>query len=495
MTFSSTVAQQRAQQTSTLKRFVTYSLVGSLAVHGLGMFLKVSQSTVSEDLTPDEITIVVTEPPLETLPEETPMAPPEPQLPATASTTATNPAPTATVVETPTAPPEEAPVDEPEPQPTPVAELPIEADTEETIADESVPEATSDEPTETVAEALEPRDRNLRDLLNDLRQSRPSSTNMPTPGREPGGFAPNQFNRPGIGDEETAAVGPTSPGIETNPGTEPGGEDAGDRSPRGSRSREISCQGCDFDYPDEADGAEGQAQVIVETDDQGRVISVTLSRSSGNAALDRAALEQARRRVRLNNAQAGESYPIEIDFVQPDSDAARRARERGDRRSITITEPEPETAAEPTPGATQSPTGQTPSSLPDDSLEPGASGGTQESDTPASDSPTDAHTPPSPVDSEASTDSDASSTPSPEPSVPMREPAMAPSPTPPPASPAVPPVVESSPRPSPSVTPRPSPSPARATPPTPTRPPAPVETRTPLPVEPSPGGSVDANED
>jgi TonB family protein len=139
----------------------------------------------------------------------------------------------------------------------------------------------------------------------------------------------------------------------------------GERSNRGSQSREIRCRGCDFDYPESADGAEGTAQVIVETDEQGQVISVTLSGSSGNPELDRAALEQARERVRLEGAKAGESYPIEVDFVQPGSEAAERVEERGSRNSITVSEPEPEPApAAESPGTPETAANESPSPEP-----------------------------------------------------------------------------------------------------------------------------------
>lgn len=65
---------------------MAYSLAGSFTFHGLGMFLKVAQLAVSEDLAQEEITIVVTEPPVgtvETPPEETPTTHqrPAPNLP------------------------------------------------------------------------------------------------------------------------------------------------------------------------------------------------------------------------------------------------------------------------------------------------------------------------------------------------------------------------------------------------------------------------------
>jgi TonB family protein len=512
MTFSNAVAQQRVKQTLTLKRFVACSLVGSLAVHGVGMFLKISQPKADEAVTPEEITIVVTELPDEIPPEEETVVglTPDPEAPMIATAPAANVAP-ANAVEVPIEPaateepvPEEAD-DEPEPSPSPVADVPVEDPIEEEISeetidettvDETTPESVSDEAPEQVAEALEPTPRNLRDLLNDLRQSRSPSTSTETaaatdatPSPPPRGFAPGQFNRPTTTQGETTAVGPTSPGIGEGPPAESSGEGDDPRPSQGSGSREITCEGCDFDYPDEAEGAEGEAQVIVETDDQGNVVSVTLSRSTGNAALDRAAIEQARQRVRLNNAQGGESYPIDIEFVQPNSDAARRARERGDRRRITVTETEPDAATEQTPETTPSPAEQTANPESDDSPEPNRPA---DSDDSASDRLLDIATPSEPADAttspipslDSSDSTDGNELPS----------SLSPSPTsmPPPESPsATEPSGNSNPQPLPaaprssveSEAPPPPPPPVENSAPTPVTPP---------PVDPSPSDSVDA---
>lgn len=473
MTFSNTVAQQREQQEKTLKRFIAYSIAGSFVLHGIGLCLKVNNLWNPEQAEPEEIAIVVTEPsederaeviPSEDFPEPT-------ESGATSDSEAGISA--ATIVEAPPVPPaSESPVEaepiaeeEPEPEPTPV---PIAEDAEESVTEEPVEEAAEDplaKPNEETAEAT-PRD--LSNLLEELRRAREqanetatdrdnadrATNRQPEPSSSPG---TSDAGNGGEGDRNpTTAVGPrgredSGEGSRTGTGAGSNGERAAtgasettpteNRSEQGSRSREISCRGCDFDYPESADGAEGTAQVVVETDERGRVLSVTLSESSGNAELDQAALEQARERVRLQGARAGESYPIEIDFVQPNSEAAERVQERGDRRSITVSEPEPAPAAAETP-APETPTTAGNQSPPEPApiVEPSASPEPEPSSSGASDAEQSNETDPlldAPVPEPESNapelapepEPELNAAPEPEP-VPVLEPEFAPEPVP-----------------------------------------------------------------
>ena len=72
MTFSTTVAQQREQQEKKLKRFITYSLAGSFALHGIGLCLKINNLWKPDQTEQEEIAIVVTEPSEEELAEVIP---------------------------------------------------------------------------------------------------------------------------------------------------------------------------------------------------------------------------------------------------------------------------------------------------------------------------------------------------------------------------------------------------------------------------------------
>ncbi|NJO66648.1 MAG: TonB family protein, partial [Leptolyngbyaceae cyanobacterium RM1_405_57] len=397
MTFSDTVAQQREQHEKALKRFVTYSLAGSFVLHGVALCLKVNNLWQPEQVEP-EIAIVVTEPSEENLAEVLSPEDSSSELSMEsgfeASSSGSEEAGAATIVEaSASGSPEEEPAveEEPEPEPTPVpvAEDVEESVTEELVEEELAEEEVAEEPlpelTEEVAEATEPRA--LSDFLGELRRARAQarqtavnghSTNSQVGTGTLGNSGTSNPGGNGLGGNSAAAVGTGGLGDDLGTGTGSGngretGTDEGnrtgddDRPQQGSRSREVSCRNCDFDYPESADGAEGTAQVVVETDAQGRVVSVTLSGSTGNAELDRAALEQARERVRLQGARAGESYPIVIDFVQPNSEAEQRVRERGDRRSITVSDPEPATAE--TPSTTSN---QSPESEPGEAIEPAA---------------------------------------------------------------------------------------------------------------------------
>lgn len=479
MTFSNTVAQQREQQEKTLKRFIAYSIAGSFVLHGIGLCLKVNNLWNPEQAEPEEIAIVVTEPSEDERAEVIPSEDfPEPTAESefAASDSEAGEISAATIVEAPPAPPaSESPVEaepiaeeEPEPEPTPV---PIAEDAEESVTEDPVEEAAEDEdslakPNEETAEAT-PRD--LSNLLEELRRARKQASETATD-RDNADRATNRQPEPssspstrdagnGGGDRNpTTAVGPrgredSGEGSRTETGAGSTGERAAtgasettpteNRSEQGSRSREISCRGCDFDYPESADGAEGTAQVVVETDERGRVLSVTLSESTGNAELDQAALEQARERVRLQGARAGESYPIEIDFVQPNSEAAERVQERGDRRSITVSEPEPAPAAAETPApetpataGNQSPPEPAPIVEPSASPEPepspsGASDAEQSDDSnPLLDAPVPEPESNAPeLELEPEPEPELNAAPEPEP-VPVLEPEFAPEPVP-----------------------------------------------------------------
>ena len=82
------------------------------------------------------------------------------------------------------------------------------------------------------------------------------------------------------------------------------------------RSRSVSCVRCDHpDYPREAveAGVEGSPVMILTFDENGNVIDAVLERSSGNAALDHAALEAAQQYVLETHGNSGTVF-LEVDF-------------------------------------------------------------------------------------------------------------------------------------------------------------------------------------
>ena len=106
----------------------------------------------------------------------------------------------------------------------------------------------------------------------------------------------------------------------------------------------MACQNCVRpEYPESAleSGAEGQPVVSVDINPDGSVRSVTLTRSSGNPAIDQAAI-QAARNSRFQPVSGGASVPIEYDLTIEGSRRNREAQRRGERQSVEVpTEPSP----------------------------------------------------------------------------------------------------------------------------------------------------------
>ncbi|MEO0707267.1 MAG: TonB family protein, partial [Cyanobacteria bacterium J06649_5] len=122
------------------------------------------------------------------------------------------------------------------------------------------------------------------------------------------------------------------------------GEGNGDGESSGPNT--VSCRQCDRpDYPEEAlaDGVEGSPSVSLEYDEEGNVVGAVLEESSGNAALDQAALEAARSYELDSGGQSG-SVSVEIDFGIEGSERSRAAQRRGERDSVSTPAP---TAAQP----------------------------------------------------------------------------------------------------------------------------------------------------
>lgn len=281
----------------------------------------------------------------------------------------------------------------PEPQPADLAEPPpVESDSP---AEPEDPEAekppldpeiedsveTSEEPAaETEAEELEETSKSeTSDLEAELESD--STENEP----EPVETAANSTGEAAIPDLDTSDLdalrarlrrareregtstdtgdmpsAPTEAGTETARRTGPSessgaGTAAGDGDGDSSGPNTVGCRRCDRpEYPEEAleAGAEGAPLVNLEYDESGRVVNVVLQRSSGNAALDRAAMEAARD-YELDSGGRSGSVPLEMDFGIEGSQRSRAARQRGERESINRPEPaqaqEQEVVKEPTP--------------------------------------------------------------------------------------------------------------------------------------------------
>lgn len=320
MSLSNLCIEQHERDQTRLRRLLMLGLLGSVGLHAIAFGL--SQLGIWRRPNFDieaPIEIIVMEPPAEIVEE------PEPaQL-----STETNSPP----------PPADPRVNEPQPPAAPAEPEPL--DPLEPLEDTQV------ESQLTLPEAPTPPD---PDRLNNLREylQRGQQNNPPAPAASTETAA-----RTGSGSANTA---PSNSG-----------------SGRGSRT--VACRNCVRpQYPRSAleAGAEGQPVVNVQINPDGRVSNVTLIRSSGNAAIDRAAM-QAARRSRFEPIEGGASIPIEYDLTIEGSQRNRDARERGERRSVEVAAPsEPESTAQTADGTeSESPPAAAPT--PDTNPEPGAS--------------------------------------------------------------------------------------------------------------------------
>lgn len=177
-------------------------------------------------------------------------------------------------------------------------------------------------------------------------------------------------NSAGPSNSDSAGAGETT-AARPGPGTSDTPNSSGNGSGQGQGSRTVACQTCVRpDYPQSAldAGAEGQPMVSVDINPDGTVRSVTLTRSSGNPAIDQAAI-QAARNSRFQPVSGGASVPIEYDLTIEGSRRNRDARRRGDRQAVELP-PEPSPEAATAESAPSSPDVSTPQPIDTNSAEP-----------------------------------------------------------------------------------------------------------------------------
>ena len=272
MSLSSICAEQHEKEAAALKKFVAFSLVGSVGLH-LAM-LALSQLFPASAVKVDSavIELVVTAPPPEPeVIEETPELSPEFPTPVTTETTTTTAV--ATEVEEPT---------------RVESQFQVEGDSENS---EEV---------------------DWSDALARVAQ--------PQPGSQGVGAAASP-GRGGSGRRQAA-----------NPGRR--------------RPRTVRCAYCPKpNYPESAlaDGVEGSPVVLIDTDANGNVVGVRLTQSSGNAALDQAAIGATRGWRLETGGYAVSNIPIEIEMNIRGSRRHRESQRRGERREMQL--PGSETAA------------------------------------------------------------------------------------------------------------------------------------------------------
>jgi TonB family protein len=360
MTFSGYNVEQRSKEVKALQSFLTYSLIGSVALHvgvlasGIGNFLaRVPQ----EQEEPIEIAIIdpVEEP--EKQPEEVPeVKKPEP-LPVSRS----EPRQSIASSEIAIAPKPQTPITPIRPQ-SPVVQKPIEKTVptqkpQPTIQPQQIqttkPTNTQPPQTQTTQPQVitsnsnsstnstivnqpqatgENSDR-LRQLLGGIRNSRATqgSSNTGVESNQSGTTTATsrQQGSPTGGNTNTGTVNspvataPTPPRIRTEPSD-------GNRSLNGR----AACRECNTRYPDAARrrGIEGRVEVAVDTDANGNVTNVRVARSSGNRELDEETVRQARN-WKLKPAEGGrQGVAIATEFALQGSRRYRQVQEQKKRR-------------------------------------------------------------------------------------------------------------------------------------------------------------------
>ena len=135
----------------------------------------------------------------------------------------------------------------------------------------------------------------------------------------------------GVGNRPTVATAPTPPKINSS----------------GNGNGRAACRECNAKYPEAARrrGVEGRVEVAVDTDAQGNVTNVRIARSSGNRDLDEETKRQARE-WKLKPAEGGrQGVSIATEFALQGSRRYRQVQERKTQRQAQERERTQQTAA------------------------------------------------------------------------------------------------------------------------------------------------------
>ncbi|MEM6451330.1 MAG: energy transducer TonB [Cyanobacteria bacterium P01_D01_bin.105] len=238
-----------------------------------------------------------------------------------------------------------APDSEPDSEPVPI----------ELIVEEALVQQTPDEPEEPPEEEPEPAASAQRPSAAPLATSAEPVPTAEVAAADTVAVAPSVAAENGAIDGEGAVgdasvVGLVTPDIATLIGPErpivvrdlknepvPEVSLAARRQPS---SRRVSCAPCSIpSYPTTArrEAIEGQPVVNVIFDGSGRVVEAVIEVSSGNAAFDRAALEEARRSWRFQDPEGlGGQVSVGVTYVIEGSQQYEEAQTAGEIRSTEL---------------------------------------------------------------------------------------------------------------------------------------------------------------
>ena len=109
---------------------------------------------------------------------------------------------------------------------------------------------------------------------------------------------------------------------------------------RAPSSRTVSCSPCSLpEYPTTARREEIEGQPVINAifDENGRVIEAEIEVSSGNAAFDQAALEEARNNWRFQDSQGlGGQVSVDVVYVIDDSEQYEEVQQAGEIRAVEL---------------------------------------------------------------------------------------------------------------------------------------------------------------
>jgi TonB family protein len=298
MNASEIFAQQRLKEQRSLRRFLLYAGVGSLLLHGwlLAQSVPLLQKPL-ENLEEDAIELTVVEEPEVKIPEEKP--PEEPKI-----------------------------------EPEPIVETPIEAPVVVDPPTAVVPtteKPTPDPPAKSLDDALDKPESKITSDDTAVAKGKPSIT----PGALDGIINGNPKST-GNTNDYTKRIQGILRGTGQPPATVPAKPAAvvtPDPPPR-KRQRLRCVENCRAKYPDSLKGKEvqGEPKLLVDVDANGNVSNVRLKKSSGNAELDAAAIEQAKK-VRMSPSESGrQGVSTRVDFQIEGTDYQRQAQERQRQR-------------------------------------------------------------------------------------------------------------------------------------------------------------------
>ncbi|AKG20386.1 energy transducer TonB [Calothrix sp. 336/3] len=361
MSVSSIAESQREQEIKSLKTFLALSLLGSFVFHigvlasGIGNFLARTPDLEEEpiEITFVEPTPIETQPPVEAKLEKQPEV--KPEIRKEEKVVVATPEPMQKVqplkVERvqPEKPREVERVERVQPEKPVERNISREIQRERTVVNPNPVSVAKPNPENPSSDKLVGRLRGIRDSRATPTDNSSSNAISPLTSNSGNGVTVESGNGNGNGNGNSNNNGGDRLGIPSErrsrgiissaptqprtPNIESGEPSSQLSSPRSGNGR-AACRECNTSYPEQARrrGVEGRVEVAVDTDSQGNVTNVRVTKSSGSEELDRAHAEQARR-WKLKPSESGrQGVNIATEYAIQGSRRHREVRERRQQR-------------------------------------------------------------------------------------------------------------------------------------------------------------------